>query len=336
MTVVISGDRIVALGKSDVIKPPDDAEVVEAAGKFLIPGLWDMHVHCYDKTSLPLFTANGVTGVRHMSGAPVHFSWRQEIADGSLAGPRMILGSRIVDGPKPMWPTSIAVTSEEEDRQAVLTAQREGYDFVKVYSLLPRGAYFAIAAEARKQKIPFAGRVPFSVSASEASEAGQKSLEPLDGLLLACSLREAELRKQWLDLLQPGASDPAAMRRFEYEKMRKRRIPMRGSSSRANIVLPVPLQPPMRPSPTITIHSNTCRQKNWRFSSLADRARFRRMRACRVAQGRVGRGRGLFGPILRSRFARLRGLLRRWPRPPYIPGVQEFRRENFGLVCSSR
>jgi imidazolonepropionase-like amidohydrolase len=193
-TVLIAGNRISGLGNN--FKPPDGATVIDATGKFLIPGLWDMHIHWYDKDSLPLFTANGVTGVRIMFGFPMHQEWRREVANGTLAGPRMLIASPIVDGPKPVWPSSVAVATEAEGRQAVDKVKADGADFVKVYSLLPRDAYFAIAGESKKQGIPFAGHVPYSVSGVEASDAGQKSIEHLTGVLLACSTKEEELSRQ--------------------------------------------------------------------------------------------------------------------------------------------
>ena len=201
MTVVITGGRITELGPTNGIRVPKDAQVVDATGKFLIPGLWDMHVHWfgYDKAYLQLFTANGVTGVRIMWGAPIHFEWRKKIEEGTLLGPRMVISSTIVDGPKPIWPGSIAVANEAEARRAVIKVKQDGADFVKVYSVLPREAYFAIADEAKKQGLPFAGHVPYSVSAGEASDAGQKSIEHLTGILAACSIREEELRKGFED-----------------------------------------------------------------------------------------------------------------------------------------
>ena len=201
MTVVITGDRITEFAPTKTVRVPKDAQVVDATGKFLIPGLWDMHVHWYgyDKAYLRLFTANGVTGVRIMWGAPIHFEWRKEIQEGTLLGPRMVIASTILDGPKPIWPGSIAVANEAEARRAVIKVKREGADFVKVYSLLPREAYFAIADEAKKQGLPFAGHVPFFVSAGEASDAGQRSIEHLTGILAACSAREEELRKGFED-----------------------------------------------------------------------------------------------------------------------------------------
>jgi imidazolonepropionase-like amidohydrolase len=193
VTVVVSDGRITAMGRSGDLHPPTNAVVVDATGKYLIPGLWDMHVHWYDKDYLPLFLANGVTGIRLMLGAPMHHEWRREIEAGKLAGPRLFIASPIVDGPKPVWPGSITAGSASEGRQAVLKVKQDGADFVKVYSVLPREAYFAIADETKKQGISFAGHVPIGVSVEEASAAGQKSIEHLSGILTGCSSEEARL-----------------------------------------------------------------------------------------------------------------------------------------------
>jgi hypothetical protein len=195
MTVVIVGDRIREMGKSGEIHLSENAATVNATGKFLIPGLWDMHVHWYDKDYLPLFIANGVTGTRQMYGVPMFQQWRKEIEAGQLLGPHLLIPSPIVDGPKPVWPGSIAVANASEARRAVSEIKQSGADFVKVYSLLSRDAYFAIADEAKKQGIPFEGHVPDSVTVEEASNAGQKTIEHLTGVLAACSSREADLLK---------------------------------------------------------------------------------------------------------------------------------------------
>lgn len=193
VTVIVTGNRISAVGKSAKIHLPTTAVIVDATGKFLIPGLWDMHVHWYDKDYLPLFLANGVTGIRLMLGAPMHHEWRKDIETGKLQGPRLFIASPIVDGPKPVWPGSISVGNEAEGRQAVIKVKQEGADFLKVYSLLPRAGYFAIAEEAKKQGISFAGHVPIAVSAAEAASSGQKSIEHLSQILTSCSTKEAHI-----------------------------------------------------------------------------------------------------------------------------------------------
>jgi imidazolonepropionase-like amidohydrolase len=201
--VVITGDRISAIG--DNISLPADAQVVDATGKFLIPGLWDMHVHWYLRDTFTLFIANGVTSVRQMFGNSDLLRWREQIAKGSLLGPRMVVASPIIDGPEPIWPNSIAVGNEEEGRKAVRKVKQWGADFVKVYALLPRDAYFGIADEAKQQGITFVGHVPNAVSPAEASDAGQKSIEHLTGILIACSSKESELREKLVKADSPEA-----------------------------------------------------------------------------------------------------------------------------------
>lgn len=206
--VVISGNRITGTGRS--LQIPHGAEIVDGTGKYLIPGLWDMHVHLFNNTSgsgtnnkdtsFPLLIANGVTGIRDMWSDPDDIElasrWTHEIEAGTLVGPRMALGSRIVDGVPTFLPNLLGVATAEEGRRAVRTLKSQGAGFIKVYWNLSPEAYFAIADESRELGIVFAGHVPFSVSAGDASDAGQKSIEHLTGLLEACSSKEAELRKQ--------------------------------------------------------------------------------------------------------------------------------------------
>jgi len=193
-TVRIEDRRIVAIERAGTVAP-GEGRVLDGNGGYLIPGLWDMHVHWFDEAYLDLFVANGVTGVRQMFGAPVHLAWRGGHVGSSFV-PRQSIAGPIVDGPDPIWPGSMRVGTADEGREAVRTVREQGYDFVKVYNRLPREAYFAIADESKRLGFPFAGHVPRSVTAEEASDAGQKSIEHLDGVLLACSPEGAELAAQ--------------------------------------------------------------------------------------------------------------------------------------------
>lgn len=198
MTVVIEGDRISAIGKSGTLAVDAGARVVDARGKYLIPGLWDVHVHNSYRSFLPLLLANGVTGVRDMGGSPAEFDrlkeWLGEIGSGSLPGPRVIAAGVIVDGPAGKGrPDSMHVSTAAEAREAVGELAARGADFIKVYTLLPREAYFAIADETKRRGMIFAGHVPADISAVEASDAGQQTLEHLFGVLPLCSRKEAEL-----------------------------------------------------------------------------------------------------------------------------------------------
>ncbi len=207
MSVVIRNHRIAAMGRANTVVPPKDPEIVDATGKFLIPGLWDMHVHTGRKDIfLPLYIANGVTGVRDMGGdiedpsgelsslssRYVQLSlWRGAIEEGSLLGPRLVIAGFLIDGFK--WPGNIAATNAEEGRQAVDVLKKTGVDFVKVKSFLSKDAFLAISAEARRQHMVLAGHVPDAVRVADASDAGQKSIEHLTGIALGCSTIERQL-----------------------------------------------------------------------------------------------------------------------------------------------
>jgi imidazolonepropionase-like amidohydrolase len=158
------------------------AEVIDASGKFLIPGLWDMHTHItHTDVDFPLYIANGVLGIRSMGGVQDDvFAWQSKLKDGSLFGPMAFVSGPILDGPHgPVQPASygVRIASAEEGRAEVDTLKSRGADFVKVYDGLSRESYFAIAAEANKLHFPFAGHVPDDVTILEAVHAGQRSIE---------------------------------------------------------------------------------------------------------------------------------------------------------------
>ena len=206
-TVVVRQGRIVSVLASQDLKKPEKSlgTWVDGKGKFLIPGLWDMHVHMVfgdwfprgKEVTLPLFIANGITGVRDMGGElDVLQQWRKEISAGTLIGPRIVMSGPMLDGPKPRFPSSVAIKTPEDGRRAVDDLKKRGADFIKLQSLIPRDAVFAIADEAKKQGITFVGHVPDSVRASEMSNAGQKSFEHLIGIFEGSSPLEDEFIKR--------------------------------------------------------------------------------------------------------------------------------------------
>lgn len=187
-TVRIHGDRIVS------VAPTQEADAalpgaVDARDKYLIPGLWDVHVHVHDSNELPLYIANGVTGIRIMAGEKNTAALRKELAGQELA-PEIYLASAIVDGSPPQWPGSIVVNNAKDARRTVDEIKAGGADFIKVYNSVPRDAYFALADEAKQQHITFVGHVPDAVTVQEASAAGQRSIEHLQGIAFGCSSRQ--------------------------------------------------------------------------------------------------------------------------------------------------
>ncbi|MFI9817681.1 amidohydrolase family protein [Saccharothrix variisporea] len=195
-TVVVRGDRIVAAGHD--VPVPASAEVLALEGKFVIPGLWDAHVHSFpdERISPPLYLVNGITSVREMSGTPLLRQWRDRVDRGELLGPRSLVASRIVDGAPTIGApaTFVEVATEEQARNAVREAGRDGADFVKVYSRLSGDLHRAIADEARRQRMPFAGHCPDAVPLDTVAASGQYSVEHLYSTWYGASTREEELR----------------------------------------------------------------------------------------------------------------------------------------------
>jgi imidazolonepropionase-like amidohydrolase len=161
---------------------PVDAMWVDGTGKFLVPGLWDMHSHnqVSGADSLDLYLANGVVGTRDM-GADLEFilPLRDRIRRGDAIGPELIVAGPILDNAPPDWPFRRRVTNAGEARDAVRDLRKRGVDFLKVHNHTPRDAFFAIAEEATKAGLMFAGHVPLAVTLDEAATSGIRSIEHL-------------------------------------------------------------------------------------------------------------------------------------------------------------
>ncbi len=186
MSVAISGDRIEAVAPAGEYRVPRGAREVDGRGKFVIPGLWDMHVHLdsWDfEHLLPVLVAQGVLSVREMGGDWDKLSsMRQRVERREVVGPRVMLAGEMIDGPTPDWPYRITVHDSSEAHAAVLAHKERGVDFIKVHAQLGRDAYFAIAAAAREADLAFSGHVPDPVTGVEAAASGQHSIEHLTGL----------------------------------------------------------------------------------------------------------------------------------------------------------
>lgn len=190
-TIVVEGNRIVSVGAATAAPR---GTVVDAAGLYVIPGLWDMHTHVYfgwsrefgDQYVLPLFIANGVTGIRDMgSDLDSVLKARTDIAEHKLLGPRMVVSGPMLEGPRATYPASIALKTADEARSAIDMLKSRGVDFIKIQSGISRDAYLAAAAEAKKVGIAIEGHVPDAIRASEAVAAGQRTFEHLIGIFEA-------------------------------------------------------------------------------------------------------------------------------------------------------
>jgi imidazolonepropionase-like amidohydrolase len=180
-SVCIEGSLIRSISPRAVKNPK--GRVYNCTNKYLIPGLWDMHIHEGDDDSttryqyLPLFLANGVTGIRDMWGSDYMLKLKADIDADRLTGPRMIVGSPIIDGAHPFIRGVLAAATEMQGRHFVDSLSAAGYDFIKVYSLIREPVYLAIADECRKKGIAMEGHLPAEVGLEEAIDAGQRSFE---------------------------------------------------------------------------------------------------------------------------------------------------------------
>jgi imidazolonepropionase-like amidohydrolase len=205
-TIVIEGNGIARIVKaSDATRA---AATLDGTGMFVIPGLWDMHVHAYftndtarfhstSEVMLPLFIVNGVTGVRDLgSNLEATLAARDSVAAHHLIGPRMLVSGPMLDGPTTRYAAAIKVATDEEARAAVRMLKERGVDMIKTQSLIPKEAYIALADEATRIGIPFEGHVPNAITGMEAIAAKQRSFEHLIGVRDTATSLIAELARK--------------------------------------------------------------------------------------------------------------------------------------------
>lgn len=193
-TVLIVDGRIAAIGEPDAMEIPPTAVRVDGRGRYLMPGLVDMHVHLFNNASrrppnewaFPLFVANGVTGVREMLTEPATMKvvngWRTKVNRGELVAPRVLATG-----------ASVGAESAEATRRQVREAKAAGVDFIKIFSHVREPQWRAILEEARALRMPVCGHIPCEVSLLDAATAGQRSNEHLTQIYEACSPKEKEL-----------------------------------------------------------------------------------------------------------------------------------------------
>ena len=193
-TVTVSGNRIADVWPAKAARTAHCARVVDGRGKFLIPGLWDMHVHTEivgGRQLLSLYVANGVTGVRDMAGIwDTLRTWRREIASGTLVGPRIIASGPYLEGGDIQIPHLLA-RNPREGAAAVDSLLALGVDFVKVHGRLSPATFYAIARRARERGIAFGGHVSQAVGSAAASDSGIRSIEHLLGIPAPCTAAES-------------------------------------------------------------------------------------------------------------------------------------------------
>src|SRR5215831_7934322 len=179
-TIVMRGERIEQVGSGNTAAP-EGAQIIDAKGKWIIPGLIDSHAHAEnpDETPFSLYLANGVTTIRNPGGnITVLRMTRDRLARGELIGPRLFFSGPLLDGIPPVWPEgSLLVDTPQRAKSAVNFLADQGVDFVKVYNNVKEPELKAIVETAKERGLPVAGHIPRSMTMTRAIELGMTRLE---------------------------------------------------------------------------------------------------------------------------------------------------------------
>lgn len=199
--LAISGDTIKAIDDTKTVKQYKADRYIDLADKYVLPGFWDMHVHFRggdgliqaNKDFLPLFLSYGITTVRECGGdmTPSVMNWSKQIAEGTLAGPRIFTSGPKIDGPKATWAGSLEVETPEQVTKALDSLQKIDVDFVKIYeSKISREAFLETITQAEKRGMKTSGHMPGAVKLKEAVDRGLDASEHLYYVFKACSAKE--------------------------------------------------------------------------------------------------------------------------------------------------
>lgn len=194
-TVLISDGRITAMGSAEVVAVPPGAQEIDGRGKFVMPGLSDMHAHIYGgnteaereavepiaRNQLLLYAASGITLLRDAAGTPAHFTYNANIEKGSWIGPDLFVASPIFEGERNVWDFSVKVVDPAVAMKMVEDYAEAGYWGLKVYHTVSPEVFAAINESAQRVGLPVMGHVPFDVGIDAALESGQSSVEHLRG-----------------------------------------------------------------------------------------------------------------------------------------------------------
>lgn len=174
--VLIADGRIIEVGRTSEIEPPIGALILDGRGRFLMPGLVDMHVHLWDEAALGAYLAHGVTTIRNASGMPFHLRLARRIEEGTLLGPRLFTTGPILNGEGPNAQVNHQIVRSAAEARAAIRAQHAaGFRHVKLYSNLSREAYEAIREEAHLLGMSIMGHSPEGVR-----KPGLPHTEPFD------------------------------------------------------------------------------------------------------------------------------------------------------------
>jgi len=184
-TVIVSGGKILKMGPTKDVAVPKDSVTVDGSGKYLMPGLADLHVHLFSSDDLLSYAANGVTTVLNMDGSPMHLRWREQVRRGEILGPAIYTASHTMDGLPPLNEMFFTAEKPETAAAYVRESKRAGYDFIKLYGTLRPDVFRAILQAAAQEKIPVAGHINRQVGALEVLKSNQVLAAHLEDLIFS-------------------------------------------------------------------------------------------------------------------------------------------------------
>jgi imidazolonepropionase-like amidohydrolase len=230
-TIVMRGERIEQIGSGNRAIP-EGAQVIDAKGKWIVPGLIDSHAHADnpDETPFSLYLANGVTTIRNPGGnITVLRLTREQLIRGELIGPRLFFSGPLLDGIPPVWPDmSLLVDTPQRARSAVNFLADQGVDFVKVYNNVKEPELRAIIETAKERGLPVAGHIPRSITMTHAVELGMTRLEHIR--ITGREMLSADEADQ-IDPLPLGRREPLLWQRFDLQSEKMQALVQRLAQS---------------------------------------------------------------------------------------------------------
>lgn len=190
-SVLIKDGKISDIGKE--VSSSENAIIIDGKGKYLIPGLSDMHTHLFYPKDIDLFIAHVITLIRNMHGDKIHLELRDKISSGKILGPEIWTGTPLIDGVEPMWGISTNITDSDKVEEIITDLHKKGYDFVKTYNSLTQEVYTEIIRVANKLDMKVTGHLSYIFDKSEAINMGHYTDEHLTAYSLAwVSFEEAK------------------------------------------------------------------------------------------------------------------------------------------------
>lgn len=282
MTVIVQKEKIVKVIKSKDIKLSDTNTIIDASGKFLVPGLWDAHVHfAYIEELAPsmfdLFLAYGITSVRD-TGGKIDFvkKWKDLSLANPASAPRVMIAGPLLDGMPNVYngstpqrpPLSVGAGSVEEAVKIVDDLVAKGVDLIKAYEMLTPEQFEAVCARAKENGLKVTGHVPLSMDVASAAKAGMNSMEHLRNVEMSSAADSEELLEERRNMLAQGAKDEGGVLRARIHAAQRTNAVINQSQENVATTLEALKKYDVWQIPTLTIMTGISRrpfsQKEWR------------------------------------------------------------------------